>query len=86
MGIEKEEHSEYWSGVGRHREDGTWAGLQKWIEFGEDNKKEVDLSSGENHTTAGEVRLGPVNTNVSFGFVYAKWRWGQRRKETWLLN
>ena len=29
MGIEKEEHSEYWSGVGRHREDGTWAGLQK---------------------------------------------------------
>ena len=60
--------------MGRHREDGTWAGLQKRIEFGEDSKKEVDISSGENHTTAGEVRLGPVYTNVSFGFVNTKWR------------
>lgn len=73
---------EYWSGVGRHREDGTWAGLQKWIEFGEENKKEVDLSSGEDHTTNGEVSLGPVITNVRFGFVDTKWRWGQRKKET----
>lgn len=73
---------EYWRGVGRHRQDGTWAGLQKWIEFGEENKKEVDLSSGENHTADLEVSLGPVNTTVSCGFVNTKWRWGQRKKET----
>lgn len=82
-GIEKEECCVSTGVVlGRHREDGTWAGLQKWIEFGEENKKEVDLSSGEDHTTNGEVSLGPVITNVRFGFVDTKWRWGQRKKET----
>lgn len=48
--------------MGRYRNGETWAGLQKLIEFGEENKKVVDLLSGENHTTSGEVSFGPVNT------------------------